>query len=125
MTRKICYSSIGAFEKDLKRLLKRFVSLTADIEKAKIYALEAYHINSIDSRAVFPIPGFCFEQVKICKLKKFTCKSLKNRGNQSGIRIICAFYPDDSKIEFIEIYYEANQINENKARIKEYLSQRK
>ncbi|MCU0653067.1 MAG: hypothetical protein MUD10_02300 [Candidatus Pacebacteria bacterium] len=121
---RIRYSLTVSFETDLRRLLKRYGSLLADIEEAKVYALEAYHINLIDRRAIFPIPGFCFERVKVCKLKKFACKSLKNRGNQSGIRIIYAFYPVDLKIEFIEIYYKADQANEDHDRIKAYLKQK-
>ncbi len=115
------YNSIPQFEKDLKRLLKRFGSLFADIEEAKIQVLEPYHIGSIDSRAIFSIPGFCFGNVVICKLKKFACKSLKNRGNRSGIRIIYAFYLAEPKIEFIEIYHKSDQANEDKYRIQEYL----
>jgi mRNA-degrading endonuclease RelE of RelBE toxin-antitoxin system len=123
MTMKIRYSAIASFEKDLKRLGKRYNSLASDIEEAKVQVLEAYHVDSIDSRATFPIPGFCFENVIICKLKKFACKSLKGRGNRSGIRIIYAFYPQDPKIEFIEIYFKADQTNEDKERIKDYLKQ--
>jgi len=115
------YSQIDSFEKDLKRLLKRFNSLNIDIEKAKTNAIELYHIEKIDNHSVFPIPGFCFGSVIVCKLKKFSCKVLKGRGNQSGIRIIYAYYPSESKIEFIEIYYKADQKIEDKARIKSYL----
>lgn len=121
---KIRYSLTGPFEADLKRLLKRYGSLLADIEKAKVYAMEAYHLNLIDRRAIFPIRGFCFDNVIVCKLKKFACKSLKNRENRSGIRIIYAFYPAEPKIEFIEIYHKSDQANEDKSRIKEYLKQK-
>jgi len=118
---KMKYSQIDPFEKDLKRLLKRFDYLNVDIEKAKTNAIELYHIEKINNRSVFPIPGFCFENVVICKLKKFSCKVLKGRGNQSGIRIIYAFYPAELKVEFIEIYYKADQEIEDRDRIKLYL----
>lgn len=118
---KMKYSQIDLFEKDLKRLLKRFDSLNIDIEKAKTNAIELYHLEKIDNRSIFPIPGFCFENIVICKLKKFSCKVLKGRGNQSGIRIIYAFYPADLKVEFIEIYFKADQKIEDKVRIKSYL----
>jgi hypothetical protein len=120
MENKIRYSCVNFFEKDLKRLLKRFCSLNEDIERAKINAIETYHIAKIDNRGIFPIPGFCCDTVIICKLKKFSCKSLKGFGAQSGIRIIYAFYPADSKVEFIEIYYKGDKENEDKDRIKVY-----
>jgi hypothetical protein len=115
------YSQTDSFEKDLKRLTRRFDSLNVDIEKAKTNAIELYHIEKIDNHSVFPIPGFCFENVVICKLKKFSCKVLKGRGNQSGIRIIFAYYPAELKIEFLEIYYKADQKIEDKDRISSYL----
>lgn len=120
MEKKIRYSCVNLFERDLKRL-KRFGSLSEDIERAKVNAIETYHIAGIDNRGIFPIPGFCLDNVIICKLKKFSCKSLKGYGVQSGIRIIYAFYPADLKVEFIEIYYKGNKKIEDKGRIKEYL----
>jgi mRNA-degrading endonuclease RelE of RelBE toxin-antitoxin system len=116
------YSQTDSFEKDLKRLLKRFDSLNVDIKKAKTNAIELYHIEKIDNHSIFPIPGFCFDDVIVCKLKKFSCKVLKGRGNQSGIRIIYAFYSAELKVEFIEIYYKADQKIEDKSRIKAYLA---
>lgn len=115
------YSQIELFEKDFKRLSKRFRTLNVDFEKARINAIELYHIKNLDNNSIFSIPDFCFESVVICKLKKFSCKSLKGRGNKSGIRIIYAFYPVELKIEFIEIYFKGDQIMEDKDRIKLYL----
>ncbi len=120
MEKKIRYSCVNFFERDLKRLLKRFCSLNEDIERTKVNAIETYHIAGIDNRGIFPIPGFCLDSVIIYKLKKFSCKSLKGYGVQSGIRIIYAFYPAESKIEFIEIYYKGDKENEDKERIKAY-----
>jgi hypothetical protein len=116
------YSQTDSFQKDLKRLLKRFDSLNIDIGKAKTNAIELYHIDKINNHSIFPIPGFCFDDVIVCKLKKFSCKVLKGRGNQSGIRIIYAFYSAELKVEFIEIYYKADQKIEDKSRIKAYLA---
>jgi hypothetical protein len=121
MEKKIRYSRVNLFERDLKRL-KRFGSLNEDIKRAKVNAIETYHIAGKDNRGIFPIPGFCFDNVIICKLKKFSCKSLKGFGVQSGIRIIYAFYPADLKVEFIEIYYKGDKKIENKERIKEYFN---
>jgi hypothetical protein len=120
MENKIRYSCVNFFEKDLKHLLKRFCSLTEDIERVKVNAIETYHIAKIDNRAIFPMPGFCCDNVSICKLKKFSCKTLKGFGVKSGIRIIYAFYPAELKVEFIEIYYKGDKENEDKERIKVY-----
>ncbi len=121
MTTKIEYSETDSFKKDLKRLLKRYRTLESDLEVAKRDAIELYHLTKIDNRSIFPIPGFCSQDLQICKIKKFACKALKGRGAQSGIRIIYAFHEKVLKVEFIEIYFKADQENEDSDRIKAYL----
>lgn len=118
---KLTYSSTEEFERDLKRLLKKFNSLREDIEIAKVFAIELYHIQKINKQAIFPMSQFCTEELLMCKLKKFACKALKGRGVKSGIRIIYAFHIQTLKIEFIEIYFKGEAENEDKDRIKMYL----
>src|SRR3989344_2101827 len=67
----ITYKNTSGFEKDLKKLLKKFRTLEDDIEVAKKNAIELYHLEKIDNNSVEPIPHFCTEELKICKLKKF------------------------------------------------------
>lgn len=117
----INYKSTSSFDKDLKKLLKRFRTLKDDIEVAKKNAIELYHIQKIDNDAVEPIPNFCTDELKICKLRKFACKALKGRGVKSGIRIIYAYSVSTNTVDFIEIYFKGDKENEDKVRIKEYL----
>ena len=117
----ITYKQTEDFRKDLKRLLKKFPTLIEDIEVAKSFAIEMYHLKNLDKGSIFPIPGFCSDELKICKIKKFACKALKGRGVQSGIRIIYAYYVQSDTIDFIEIYFKGESENEDKKRIKEYL----
>lgn len=119
---KINYKQTEDFEKDLKRLIKKFPTLVEDIEIAKVFAIELFHLKNTDKRAIFPIPNFCNEELKICKLKKFACKALKGRGIKSGIRITYAFYVKTNSVDFIEIYFKGEKEMEDKERIKEYLS---
>jgi predicted RNA-binding protein len=126
---QINYKETEEFKKDFNRLLKKFKSLEEDFELIKIATIEPYHIGIFqygvlakkDSNAIFPIPNFCNEKLKICKLKKFACKSLKGRGVKSGIRIIYAYHVQNNDIEFIEIYFKNEKENEDKERIKGYL----
>jgi len=118
----ITYKQTEDFEKDLKRLLKKFPTLVEDIEIAKIFAIELFHLKNTDKRAIFQIPNFCTEELKICKLKKFACKALKGRGVKSGIRIIYAYYVLTKTVDFIEIYFKGESENEDKERIKQYLA---
>lgn len=117
----ISYRQTEEFQKDLKRLLKKYRSLAEDLETAKTAAIELFHIQEVNNSSVFPIPGFCTEEIQVCKIKKFACKTLKGRGSKSGIRVIYAFHVKILKVDFIEIYFKADQENEDRERIKQYL----
>jgi hypothetical protein len=111
---KIEYDVIDSFQKDLKRLLKKFRTLEENLEIAKRDAIELYHLKRIDNRSVFPIPHFCTEEIMVCKIKKFACKALKGRGSKSGIRVIYAFYCQSYRVEFLEIYFEDSTAGKNR-----------
>ena len=112
-------SHVPEFEKDLKKL-KRFSSLEEDLRMFIKVALNAFHKQNIDSRAIFHISDLGIRSPKIYKAKKFACKALKGKGAQSGIRIIYAYHEEDDWIEFIEIYYKQDQENEDKGRIRNF-----
>jgi hypothetical protein len=58
--------------------------------------------------------------------KKFrTLPDDKGRGNKSGIRIIYAYHVVTLHVVFLEIYFKADQENEDRTRIREYLSSSK
>ena len=118
----ITYKNTSGFEKDLKRLLKKFRTLEDDIQVAKKNAIELFHIKNIDNNSVEPIPNFCTDELKVCKIKKFACKALKGCGVQSGIRIIYAYYTLTNTVDFIEMYFKGESENEDKEKIKDYLS---
>ncbi len=118
----ITYKNTSGFDKDLKRLIKKFRTLEGDIEVLKKNAIELFHLMNIDNNSVEPIPNFCSDELKVCKIKKFACKALKGRGVQSGIRVIYAYHVLTNKIEFIEMYFKGESENEDKERIKNYLS---
>ncbi len=121
MTSKINYGETPEFQKDFKKLLKKFKSLEDDLKLAKIAAIELSHIQKVNNASTFPIPGFCTEKIQVCKIKKFACRALKGRGSKSGIRVIYAFHCENCKVDFIEIYFKGEQENEDRERIKEYL----
>ncbi|MFA4917726.1 MAG: hypothetical protein WC581_00585 [Thermodesulfovibrionales bacterium] len=105
------------FEKDLKKLLRRFASLEEDLHIFIKVAMNAFHKQNIDSGAVLHISEIGIRSPKIYKAKKFACKALKGKGVQSGIRIIYAYHEEEDRIEFIEIYYKGDKASEDRARI--------
>ncbi|MBW1847320.1 MAG: hypothetical protein JRG81_12725 [Deltaproteobacteria bacterium] len=110
------------FEKDFKKLAKKFKTLDDDIKAFIDNQLKLTHILGIDNKGVFHISELGIKMPKIYKAKKFACKALKGRGVMSGIRIIYAYYENEDIIEFIEIYFKGAKANEDKDRIIKYYS---
>jgi len=102
------------FDRDLKKLTKKFLSLPDDLEIFIKVQLLLYHHHQLDNHGIFPIPGY----PQLFKAKKIACKSLKGRGAQSGLRIIYRYIP--STVTFIEVYFKADSENPNFERLKEY-----
>lgn len=110
------------FQRDLKKLLKRFRSLKDDFETFKNTALKAFHKFGQENLGIFQIPGLGFDNPIVYKATKFACKSLKGRGAASGIRVTYAYYTEEDRILFIEMYFKADQENEDRERIKRVLN---
>ena len=105
------------FERDLKKLGKRFRTIEEDLDVFIRKELNLYHKLHIDNRGIFPIPNLGIENLIIYKAKKFACRSLKGKGAQSGIRIIYAYFEEQDKIELVEIYYKGDKENEDRQRV--------
>jgi len=110
-------SHVPEFEKDLKTLVRRFTSLEEDLQIFIKVAMNAFHKQNVDSRAILQIPELGIHSPKIYKARKFACKALKGKGVQSGIRVIYAYHEEEDRIEFIEIYYRGDKASEDRARI--------
>ena len=120
------YSETEEFARDFKKLSKKFLSLKEDLEVVKKNVIKILHIQKIDNRSAFEIKGVGnTEQLQFYKIKKFACRSLKGRGVKSGIRVIYAYFPSQQKIVFIEIYFKANQQNETRERIENFIKNKK
>lgn len=117
----IIYNETVEFSRDIKKLLKKFQSLTEDLEVVKQYYIELFHCQKIDRRGIFKIEkAENNENVQFFKIKKFACKALKGRGSKSGIRVIYAFHCKSCKVDFIEMYFKGEKENEDRERIKNY-----
>lgn len=108
---------VPEFEKDLKKLVRRFTSLEEDLQTFMKVAMNIFHKQKIDSGAIFHISDLGIHSLKIYKAKKFACKALKGKGVQSGIRVIYSYSEEEDRIEFIELYYKGDKESEDRARI--------
>ena len=112
--------NLPEFEKDVKKLRKRFRTLDGDIDNLIKSALVPFHKQGSDYGGIVVISDLGIEEPKIYKVRKFTCRALKGQGNQTGIRIIYAYLKDEDRIEFVEIYFKGDKDNEDRKRIKKY-----
>jgi aminoglycoside N3'-acetyltransferase len=116
-------TQLSEFEKDFKKLKKRFRTLDSDLENFIKVQLQIFHKLKLDNQGIVEIAGLGIDYPKICKARKFACKALKGTGSNSGIRIIYAYYPDLDKIEFIEIYFKGDKESEDRERIGKHYGQ--
>lgn len=110
-------TSLPEFDRDFKKVQKKFKTLREDFEIFEKAELNLYHKLGIDNKGIFPISDLGINTPKIYKARKFACRSLKSRGVASGIRVIYAYFEDQDKIEFIEIYFKGHKKNEDRERI--------
>ena len=108
---------LAEFQKDLKKLSKKFRTLKEDLKVFIEKQLNLYHKLNIDNKGIFPVSGLGIVYPKIYKARKFACRSLKGKGAASGIRVIYAYFKKEDTIELMEIYYKGDKENEDKNRI--------
>ena len=107
------FEELTEFQKDLKLLLKKYRTLNDDLD-----AVKQVLTTAPDERPPFSfrIDNLTLETCVI-KIKKIACKSLKGRGVNSGLRLIYAYFKDQEKIIFVELYHKNDKENEDKQRI--------
>jgi hypothetical protein len=105
------------FERDMKKLIKRFRSLEGDLDNFIKTELGLFHKLRIDNKGVVGMAGLGFQSPKVFKGRKFACRALKGKGAHSGIRVIYAYFEEMDRIELIEVYYKGDKENEDRERI--------
>jgi mRNA-degrading endonuclease YafQ of YafQ-DinJ toxin-antitoxin module len=107
------FEELTEFQKDLKNLLKKQRTLNDDLDVVKQVLTTVP-----DAR-----PPFSFRienlglETCVIKVRKIACKALKGRGVNSGLRLVYAYFKDQEKITFIELYHRNDEENEDRERI--------
>lgn len=119
------FSNLDEFNREFKQLLKKYRTLQEDFDLFKERVL-TYRENGTGKFLFWRPPGIVRIsnlgiETEVYKVKHFSCKALKGRGSRSGIRIIYAYFPDNEKVEFVEIYFkERDDTDCDKERIRRY-----
>lgn len=107
------FESLPDYDRDLKKLLKKYRTLSGDIEDVK-------KVLSIRPDASPPfsyrIDGLGIESCVI-KVRKIASDSFKGRGVNSGFRLVYAYFKEPEKIVLIELYHKSEKENEDRERI--------
>jgi len=106
------FNALAEFEKEFKRMRKKYRTLDDDLEKFKKILIAAP--TGIGKNFVIV---YSSQTVKIIKAR-MACRALRDR----SLRIVYSYFEQDQRIEFIEIYFKGEKENEDRGRIKEYLS---
>ena len=105
------FNALAEFEKEFRRLFKKYRTIGDDFEKFKKVLLVAP--TGVGKNFVII---HSTETIKIVKAR-MACRALRDR----SLRVIYAFSESSHRIEFIEIYFKGEKENEDRERIKEYL----
>ena len=107
------FEALPEYDKDLKKLLKKYRTLANDMEDVK----KVLRVRP-DARPPFSfrIDGLGIKDCVI-KIKKIASDSFKDRGSNSGFRLVYAYFKEEQKIVFVELYHKNDKENENRQRI--------
>ncbi len=110
------FHELDEYKKDLKKLTKRFKTLPEDIETLK-KVIDV--IPNGKPPVSYRVRGLGVEKI-IIKVKRIACRSMKNKGSNTGLRLIYCYEEESKKIILIELYFKGDKENEDKDRVKVY-----
>lgn len=106
------FDDLPEFEKEFKKLFKKYKTLNDDFEKFKKILI----VTPTGVGKNFVIIHSS-SSIKIVKAR-MACRALRDR----SLRIIYAYFEQNRRIEFLELYFKGEKENEDRGRIKEYLN---
>jgi len=106
------FYQLPEFEKELKKLAKKYPSIISDIEDIKPVLLTS-PTGIGKNFTIINITG----EIKIVKVR-IQCESLRSR----AVRLIYACYEDKKEFTYLELYPKGDKANEDRDRIAKYLN---
>ncbi len=105
------FSQLPEFEKELKKLSKKYPTLPSDIDDLKP-VLIASPTGIGKNFTIIRVTG----EVTVVKVRVH-CESLRAR----TVRLIYAYHKDRIEFMYIELYFKGDKENEDRERITQYL----
>lgn len=109
----ITFDELPEYQKDFKKLLKKYRTLPEDLRILKISLADepdeappfSYRINDLHIETC------------VIKVKKIASKSFFGRGVNSGFRLVYAWFAPEQRIVLVELYHKNDKENEDRERI--------
>ena len=111
-TMTMTFDELPEFQKERKRLARKYRSLSDDLREFR----NVVSVVPLGNRKHFTVIAQN-ENLHIVKARLF-CRYLKG----SSLRVIYSYFEQEQRIEFIEIYLKGDKENEDRHRVKEYLT---
>lgn len=122
------FSETPEFQKDVKRLAKRWRSIPGDIDASKVHIVPLYEeLDKGVSVALYRQAFFSGKRAKIltssesCEVVKMRldCESL---GTNSKTRLVFVAVKTEGAIRFVELYAKNEKTREDPARYRKYMN---
>lgn len=107
------FDELVEFGRDKKRLAKRYRSIDDDL---KI-------VRQVLTASPNERPPFSFQignlgiDTCVIKVKKIACRFIPGKGVNTGLRLVYAYFKEDCRITFIEVYHKNDKDTEDRQRI--------
>lgn len=113
-------SALPTFEKDVKKLAKKYPSLPSDLQLF-LKALRMIRFSEIRGTVRIANLGEVYAKYPVYKVRSFRCVSLRGQGANSGIRVI--YYDDEAAdmVTLIQMYHKSTDENHDVQRICQFL----
>jgi len=114
------------FDGDLKHLKKRYPSLDEDLavltKALHVWLCVSGKAGQSLNKSFVIMSGYApVDECFLYKVRHMSCKALKGKGNQTGLRVIFAYWADSDTLEFIQLYFKADSDLEDQKRIRNYV----
>jgi hypothetical protein len=107
------FYQLPEFERELKKLSKKYPSLPSDLEDIRPILLETRTGIGKNFTIISSSPNVDIVKVRIL------CESLRSR----TIRLIYASHKDRIEFMYIEVYFKGDKENEERERIQKYVKE--
>ncbi len=106
------FDELPEFQKERKRFARKYQSLSEDLQEFQ----NVVSVVPLGKRKHFTVIAQD-EMLRIIKARLF-CRYFKG----SSLRVIYSYFEQEQRIECIEIYDKGNQKNEDRERVRAYLT---